>query len=97
VRCVRVLSCGLFKLRCSTHCRLGVFNAVGGRCVLPRQDAVMMWYVTAELCRVSVLRIGVLDLGGAEWSLSMLYRPCFWEGLNFLDFTRASDIGHDPS
>ena len=27
-----------------------------------------MWYMIAKPCRVSVLRIGVCDPGGAEWS-----------------------------
>jgi hypothetical protein len=68
VRCARVLSHGLFELRCSTPCKLGAFDAVGSHCVLPRQDALMMWYITAELYLVSVLRIEVRDPGGAEWS-----------------------------
>jgi hypothetical protein len=59
---------GLFELRCSTPCGLGAFNVVGGRCVLPCQDALTMRYRTAELYRVSVLRIMVHDLGRAEWS-----------------------------
>jgi hypothetical protein len=68
VHCAWVRSRGLFELRCSTPCELGAFNVLGGCGVLPHQDALTMWYVTTELCRVSVLRIGVRDLGRAEWS-----------------------------
>jgi hypothetical protein len=32
--------------------------------LLPRQDALTMWYVTVEPCRVSVLRVKVRQLGG---------------------------------
>jgi hypothetical protein len=52
--------------------RAGVFNAVGGRCVPPHQDA-LTWYVTTESCCVSVSCFGARDPGGAEWSC----RPCF--------------------
>jgi hypothetical protein len=68
VCCARVRSHGLFNLHCLTTCGLGAFNVVGGHCVLPRQDALTMWYITAELCLVSVLRIEVRDPVGAEWS-----------------------------
>jgi hypothetical protein len=37
-------------------------------CAPPRQDALIMWYTTAEICHVSVPCIGARDLGGAEWS-----------------------------
>ena len=97
MHCAWVCSHGLFELRCSTHCGLGAFNAVGGRCILPRQDALTMWYMTAEPCRVSVPCFRVHDLGRAEWSLSTLSWPCLWEGIDFLDPTRSSDIGCDPS
>jgi len=36
-----------------------------------------MWYVTIELCRVSVLCIRVHDLGGAEWSCRRCTGPTF--------------------
>ena len=77
VRCARVHSHGLFKLCCSTYCGLGAFNVVGGHCVLPCQDALMMWYVTIEPCYVSVLRIGACDPGGAEWSRRCCTGPAF--------------------
>jgi hypothetical protein len=72
VCCAWVHSRGLFELRCSTSCRLGVFNAIGGCCVLPRQNGLMMWYVTAEPHCVSMPCFRVCDPGGANWSC----RPC---------------------
>jgi hypothetical protein len=32
--------------------------------LFPHQDALTMWYVTVEPCRVSVLRVKVRQLGG---------------------------------
>jgi hypothetical protein len=66
-----VLVCSLQLIRASSldPLRVGAFNAIGGHFVPPRQATLTMWYVTAEPCLVSVLRIGVRDLGGAEWSL----------------------------
>jgi hypothetical protein len=48
--------------------RPGAFNAVGGHCAPPCQDALTMWYMTTEPCHVSVLCVGVRDLGETEWS-----------------------------
>jgi hypothetical protein len=36
-----------------------------------------MWYMTAELCHVSVLHIGVHDLGGVKWSCGHYTGPTF--------------------
>ena len=36
-----------------------------------------MWYVIAEPCHVSVLRIGVCDPGGTEWSYRCYFGPAF--------------------
>ena len=65
---VLVRSRGLFELRRSTPLLASVFNVVGGLYVPPHQDTLMAWYVIAEPCHVSVLRIGVREPGGAKWS-----------------------------
>jgi hypothetical protein len=36
-----------------------------------------MWYITVELCYVSVLRIGVHEPSGAEWSHQRATGPAF--------------------
>jgi hypothetical protein len=54
-----------------------VFNVVGGYYVPPRLDALTMWYMTAEPYHVSVLHIGVRDLGGAECSRRCCTDPAF--------------------
>jgi hypothetical protein len=66
-----VLVCSSQLVRASSLDPLwaGAFNAVGDRFVPPRQATLTMWYVTAEPYLVSVLRIGVRDPAGAEWSL----------------------------
>jgi hypothetical protein len=77
VRCARGRSRGLFELRCLTYYGLSAFNVIDGRCVLPRQDALAVWYMTAEFYHLSVLCIGVHDLGGAEWSCQRCTGPTF--------------------
>jgi hypothetical protein len=37
----------------------------------------MTWYMTIELCHVSVLHIGVRDLGGVKWSCGHYTGPAF--------------------
>jgi hypothetical protein len=44
----------------------------------------MMLYVTAEPCRVSVLRMGVCDPGGTEWSRRRCTGPAFMRVAIFL-------------
>jgi hypothetical protein len=47
-----------------------------------------MWYVTAKPYRVSVLRIGVRDPGGAEWS----HRPRFRKAQCYVVFNTTYDM-----
>ena len=46
--------------------RVGVFNVVGGRCILPCQVTLVKWYSIVMPCHASVLRIGARDLFGTE-------------------------------
>ena len=43
----------------------------------------MMWYMTTEPHYVSVLRVGVRDLGWVEWSRRRCTSPAFWRILIF--------------
>ena len=62
----------------------GAFNAVGGYCACPHQDAMMVWYVTAKPYHVSVLCTEVCDLGRSEWSYRCYTGPAFEKTSIFL-------------
>jgi hypothetical protein len=64
--------------------QVGTFNTAGGHCAPPHQVILVMWYMVAKPCHVSVLRTRVHDPGRAEQLRQCYASLTFRKVSNFL-------------